>query len=232
MLPKIKAGLLISCVNLVAAASAHAQIAPGDKIVRLPAAPAPLLAAADQQVRTIWPLIRFDLPTNALAIRVSRLTAGSATPVLLTPTDIPVTSIMKVTMIDHTYFAWPDNSLTALGSYSYSISAVLDDGRVGTSSWLAYSPQVYEPQSVAAQKLSPYSVAVGLSNSVFPAKTYRLYGTGIAPFGMELTTTDKARRYWTIQLSNLAAGTYNFIVRSEFDPGIRSNGVPVSITLP
>lgn len=231
MFSKIKVGSLVGLITLVASERAIAQIAPGDKTVLLPPAPAPVLAAADQQVRTIWPLIRFDLPTNAVAIRVKRLTAGSTTPVLLTPTDIPIASINKVVM-DHTYFAWPDNSLTALGAYSYSISAVLDDGRVGTSSWLPYSPQVYEPQSVAAQKTSAYSVVVGMSSSVFPAKTYRLYGTGIAPFGMELTTTDKGRRYWSIQLNNLAAGTYNFIVRSEFDPGIRSNGVPVSVSLP
>jgi hypothetical protein len=230
MVSKIKAASLVGLINLVAVTRAHAQIAPGDKTVRLPAAPAPVLAAADQQVRTIWPLIRFDLPTNAVAIRVSRITAGSNTPVLLTPTDIPVASIQKV-MMDRTYFGWVDNSLSTLGSYSYSIAAVLDDGRVGTSSGMPYSPQLYEPLNVTAQKTSAYSVTVGLSNGVLPAKTYRLYGTGIAPFGLEMTK-DKMGRFWSVQLGNLAAGTYNWVARAEFDPGIRSSGVPVSVTLP
>lgn len=230
MASTINGGSLLGLMSLVAVAGANAQIAPGDKLVVLPAAPAPVLAAADQQVRTIYPLIRFDLPTNAVAIRVRRLTPVSTTPVLLTPTDIPIASVLKIVM-DHTYYAFVDNTLTALGSYSYSVSAVLDDGRVGTSGWISFSPQVYEPQNVTAQKLSPYSVAVVFSNSVFPARTYRLYGTGIAPFGMQ-ATTDKMGRTWSVQLGNLAAGTYNFVVRAEFDPGIRSNGVPVSVTLP
>jgi hypothetical protein len=231
MVSTIKRASLLGLMSVVAVAGANGQIAPGDKTVLLPPAPAPVLAAADQQVRTIYPLIRFDLPTNAVAIRVKRLTAGSTTPVLLTPTDIPIASVLKVTM-DRTYYVFPDNTLTALGSYSYSVAAVLDDGRVGTSSWIAFSPQVYEPQNVTAQKLSPYSVAVVFTSSVFPARAYRVYGTGIAPFGMQAATTDKMGRSWAVQLSNLAAGTYNFVVRAEFDPGIRSNGVPVSVTLP
>jgi len=230
MVSTINRASLLGLMSLVAVAGANGQIAPGDKTVLLPPAPAPVLDAVDQQVRTIYPLIRFDLPTNAVAIRVKRLTAGNTTPVLLTPTDIPIASVLKVTM-DRTYYVFADNTLTALGSYSYSVAAVLDDGRVGTSGWIAFSPQLYEPRDVTVQKLSPYSLAIYFTNSALPARTYRVYGTGIAAFGMQ-ATVDKMGLHWALQLSNLAAGTYNFVVRGEFDPGIRSNGVPVSVTLP
>ena len=220
-----------SMVSFAALGRAEAQIAPGDKLVRLPAAPAPVLAAADQQPRTIWPLIRFDLPPTTVAIRVRRLQSGSTSPLLLTPTDVPIASVAKYPYPDHTYFVWPDNSLPALGSYSYSIAAVLDDGRVGTSTWIPFTPQVYEPLNVTVQKTSSYSAAVVFSNGTLPAKTYRLYGTGLVPYGVD-ATIDKIHSGGTVEVGNLAAGTYNWVLRAVFDPGVRSNGVPVSVTLP
>jgi hypothetical protein len=231
MISRVNRFLVGALVGLTAVARASAQIAPGDKIVKLPPPPAPVLAAADQTVRTIYPLVRFDLPPNTVAIRVSRQQAGGT--ILLTPTDVPIASVNKVTMIDHTYYVWLDNTLTALGTYSYSVSAVQSDGQVGVSSWLPFTPQIYEAQTVAVQKTSPYSAVVTFSSSTpLPARTYKLYGTGIVPYGLQATTTDKVGRSWAVQVGNLAAGTYNWIVRAEFDPGIRTSGVPVSVKLP
>jgi hypothetical protein len=230
----INAVSLVGLVSFIAVGRAGAQIRTPIATPRLAPAPAPVLAAADQQTHTIWPLIRFDLPTNAVAIRVSRQQAGG-TSVLLTPTDIPVASVSKVNMADGWHYVWPDNTLTALGSYSYSVADVLDDGRVGVSGWLPYTPQVYEPTNVTVQKTSSFSAVVSFTNSFpVPARTYRLFGTRLVTYGFEATKSpyDKTGRSWTVQLDNLPAGTYNWILRGEFDPGIRSNGVPVSVTLP
>jgi hypothetical protein len=218
-------------VSVVSVGRANAQISPGSKVVQLPPAPAPVLAGADQQPRTIWPLVRFDLPPNTVAIRVTRQQAGSTSPLLLTPTDVPIASVSKYPMSDHTYYVWPDNSLTALGSYSYSIAAVLDDGRVGTSTWLPFTPQVYEPTNVTVQKTSSYSATVFFGNSPLPARTYRLYGTGLVTYGVE-ATMDRMHPGGSVPVGNLPAGTYNWVLRAVFDPSIRSNGVPVSVTLP
>ena len=224
----------ITAASLVSVASvgrADAQIAPGDKTVQLPPPPAPVLAGADQQVRTIYPLIRFDLPPTTTAILVSRRPPGSTASVLLTPTPIPIASVMKYPYPDRTYYVWPDNTLPALGTYSYAIAAVQSDGRTGVSSWLSYTPQLYEATNVTVQKTSSYSAVVYFTKSLLGAKAYRLYGTGIPAFGVE-ATIDRTLLHGSVQMGNLAAGTYNWILRAEFDPGIRTSGVPVSVTLP
>ena len=220
-----------SIVLVVSVGRAEAQIAPGDKTIQLPPVPAPVLGGADQQVRTIYPLIRFDLPTTAVAILVSRRPPGSTTAVLLTPTPVPIASISKYTYPDRTYYVWLDNTLPAVGTYSYAIATVQSDGRTGISSWLSYTPQLYEATSVSVQKTSSYSAVVYFTKSALGAKTYRLYGTGIPAFGVE-ATMERNLLHGSVQMGNLAAGTYNWILRAEFDPGVRSNGVPVSVTLP
>jgi hypothetical protein len=118
-----------------------------------------------------------------------------------------------------------------MGTYSYSVAAVLDDGRVGTSGWFTYAPQIYEARTVNVQKTSPYSALVVFSNGLLRPQVYRLYGTGLVTYGVE-AVMDKMGRGGSVQINNLAAGTYNWVLRAEFQPGIRSNGVPVSITLP
>ncbi len=222
---------VVGAATIVSVGRADAQISPGSKIVQLPPAPAPVLAAADQQPRTIWPLIRFDLPPTTVAIRVTRQQAGGTSPLLLTPTDVPIASVSKYPYPDRTYYVWPDNSLTALGSYAYSIAAVLGDGRVGVSSWLPFTAQVFEPLNVTIQKTSSYSATVFFGNSAPPARSYRLYGTGFVAYGVE-ATMDRMHPGGSVAVGNLAAGTYNWVLRAVFDPGVRSNGVPVSVTLP
>ena len=101
---------------------------------------------------------------------------------------------------------------------------------MGISRWLSYTPQVYEATNVTVQKNQQLLGAVNCAEPPLAAKTYRLYGTGLA--ASVLNDHGPVGRGGTVQVGNLAAGTYNWILRAEYDPGIRSNGVPVSVTLP
>jgi hypothetical protein len=197
---------------------------------RMPPGPAPILSAPTQEPGSIWAKLSFQLPPNAVAIRVARQ-LGSAAPVLLTATAVPVASLARVDAL----YAWTDMSLGALGTYSYAVAAELDDGRVGNSSPVSFTPQIYEPTNVRGLKASPYSAVVEFKDGAVPASTYRLYGTGLPTFGIDAKPgkyPSDGTTLWSVYLQNLAAGTYNWVVRAEFKPGIRSNGVPVSVTLP
>jgi hypothetical protein len=221
----VSAFVLIGCILAGRAdAQVRTPIAPGP---RLPPAPAPIIAAVDQAPGAIWGNVRFDLPPNTAAIRVTRQDAAG-TQVRLTPNDVPLASVGRTSDGKYGYY---DQTLTAMGTYSYSVAAVLDDGRVGTSGWFTYAPQIYEARTVNVQKTSPYSALVVFSNGLLRPQVYRLYGTGLVTYGVE-AVMDKMGRGGSVQINNLAAGTYNWVLRAEFQPGIRSNGVPVSITLP
>jgi hypothetical protein len=218
------AGLL----SVIALASAGAQqvrtpIAPGP---RLPPAPAPVVIAADQPPRAIWALIRFNLPPNVSGVVVSRQQAG-AQGVVLTPNPVPVASLQRQSQTEYGYY---DNTLTALGTYSYSVVAVYADGRTGISAPVSFTPQLYEARSVNVQKADPYTAVITFANSALPAQTFRLYGTGIPAYGVEAFIDRMG--HGKVTVGSLAAGTYNWVLRAEFQPGIRSAGVPVAVTLP
>jgi hypothetical protein len=224
----------LGIVSMIAATYAGAQtvsprtIAPAP---RMSPGPAPILSAPTQEPGSIWAKLTFQLPTNAVAIRVARQ-LGSATPVLLTPTAVPISSLARVDGL----YAWTDASLGALGTYSYAVSAELSDGRVGNSTPVTFTPQIFEPTNVRGLKASPYSAVVEFKDGAVPAGIYRLYGTGLPAFGVDakpgMDPSGSGTTLWSVYLQNLAAGTYNWVVRAEFKPGIRSNGVPVSVTLP
>ncbi len=131
---------LLSSVSFMAAGHARAQtvrtpIAPAP---RMSAGPAPIMSAPTQEPGSIWAKLTFQLPSNAVAIRVVRQ-QGSATPVLLTPTAVPIASLARVDAL----YAWTDASLGALGSYSYAVAVDLSDGRVGNSSPVSFTPQIF-----------------------------------------------------------------------------------------
>ena len=220
---------MVGFVSSIALGSLQAQRvrAPIAEGPRLPPAPAPVLIAADQPPPAIWALVRFALPPNTVSILVSRQQAGSAQGVVLTPNPVPIAALLRP---NQTEYGWYDNTLTALGTYSYSVAAVFGDGRTGISTPISFTPQVYEARNVSVYKLDPYSARVSFKNSALPAQTYRLFGTGIATFGVE-ASVDKFGN-GKVVVGNLPAGTYNWVLRAEFQPGIRSAGVPVSVTLP
>jgi hypothetical protein len=157
---------------------------------------------------------------------------GSATPVLLTPTPVPVASLARVDGL----YAWTDASLGALGTYSYAVSVEISDGRIGNSTPVSFTPQIFEPANVRGLKASAYSAVVQFNDGAVPATIYRLYGTGLPAWGVDAKPgkdpSGSGATLWSVYLQNLAAGTYNWVVRAEFKPGIRSNGVPTYVTLP
>jgi len=224
----------LGIVSMMAASHTGAQtvsprtIAPAP---RMPPGPAPILSAPTQEAGSIWAKLTFQLPPNAVAIRVARQ-LGSAAPVLLTPTAVPVASLARVDGL----YAWTDASLGALGTYSYAVAAELDDGRIGNSSPVTFTPQIFEAANVRGLKASPYSAVVEFKNGAVPASIYRLYGTGLPSWGVDAKPgkdpSGDPSPLWSVYLPNLAAGTYNWIVRAEFKPGIRSNGVATSVTFP
>ena len=232
MATRIVAVSIFFLFSLMVACQAEAQVrTPIAPAPRMPAGPAPILSAPAQESGSIWARLTFQLPPNAVAIRVVRQPVGSTQATLLTPSPVTVASLARVDGL----YAWSDRSLTALGSYSYGVAADLDDGRVGTSTPVTFTPQIFEPTNVRGLKASAYSAVVEFKDAAVPASIYRLYGTGLPSWGVDAKPgkdPNDGTTLWSVYLPNLAAGTYNWVVRSEFKPGIRSNGVPVAVTLP
>lgn len=221
-------------VPVLSSAQVRTPRAPGP---RLPPAPAAILMSASQQHGTIYASLRFDLPPGTVGVRVLRQTAGG-TPLLLTPTSLPAA---KLASPGGTGYEWTDQTLPSLGSYSYSVVAELDDGRQGPSAWLPYSPQLYEATSLNLVKLSNYDVRLEFNDGAIYANSYRLFGTGIGAIGepavlQQLMYRDPAtghlHRVWHLVRSGLPAGTYNWVLRGDFQPGVRTAGVPVSVVMP
>jgi len=194
---------------------------------RLPPPPAAVMSSINQTQGAIFPQVWFQVPSGTASIQVYRSTAGGAA-VLVTPTPVPLASVPTPT---GQYYYWIDNTLNALGSFSYSVAAIQGDGRGGVSTPMAYSPRIDEPTSVAIRKADPFTAIVSFGQAKLPAQTYRLYGTGLVTYGVQ-ATLDPRGTVGAVTVGNLAAGTYNWVLRSEYAPGIRSNGVPVTVTLP
>ena len=197
---------VISALLVPAMSSAQVRTprAPGP---RLPPAPAAILMSASQQHGTIYAPLRFDLPPGTVGVRVLRQT-GSGKPLPLTPTPLP--------------------------------AAKLDDGRQGPSAWLPYSPQLYEATNLNMVKLSNYDVRLEFNDGAIYANSYRLFGAGIGAIGepavlQQLMYRDPATghlfRVWHLVRSGLPAGTYNWVLRGDFQPGVRTAGVPVSVVM-
>lgn len=195
---------------------------------RLPPAPAPVMSSVNQTTGSIAPQIWFQVPEGTAGIRVSRQPAGGAW-ALITPNTVPLSSVPTPT---GQYYYWTDNTLNALGTYNYTVTGVLSDGRMATSTAIAYAPIINEPSGLTVSKPNPWTAVVTFQPSKMAAQTYRLYGTSIATFGAQATAPQDLRGEWTVTIANLAAGTYNWVLRAEYAPGIRTNGVPVSVTLP
>ena len=219
-------------------ASSSAQVrtprAPGP---RLPPAPAAIVLGAAQQHGGIYPRLNFDVPPGTVGIRVLRQT-GTSQPLLLTPTSVPVAKLRAVT---GTGYQWSDNTVPALGMYGYSVVAELDDGRQGPSAWFAFTPQLYEATNIRVAKVSNYNVTIAFYDGAVYASSFRLYGTGQPAMGtpavlQQLMEQDPVTRIqyrvWKIELIGLAAGPYNWTLRGDFQPGIRTAGVPVSVVMP
>jgi hypothetical protein len=224
--------------TLLVPAMSSAQLrtprAPGP---RLGPAPAAIVTSALQTNWTIYPQLRFDLPPGTVGVRVRRQTKGGQ-PELLTPTSLPAD---KLGDRRGGGYRWIDQTVPALGTYEYSVVAELADGRQGPSAWFPYSPKVYEAINVRLTKLSSYNVQIEFNDGAVAAVGYRLFGTGIAAIGEPAVAdqqlyqdpaTRALYRVWRVARTGLAAGTYNWVLRGEFQPGVRTAGVPVSVVMP
>jgi hypothetical protein len=231
---------IAAILSAIAANQAGAQvqvrpptIAPGP---RPPPAPIPYFTQVYQLPQRVWPALEFALPSNTVSIRVLRRTAGSTQPVLLTPSAVPVTGLTRVTWPN---YMWEDAMLRAFGSYSYAVVAELDDGRTGMSAWIPFVSQASEAANVRVVKPDPYTAVIEFDDAPpTPPRTYRLFDTGrtaLLSNGIEATKISTSNGWWSswrIVVNNLAAGTYNWILRSEYTPNIPSKGIPVSVTMP
>jgi hypothetical protein len=221
-------------VPVLSSAQVRTPRAPGP---RLPPAPAAIVTSAGQANWTIYPELRFELPPGTVGVRVQRKPKGGQAQ-LLTPTSLPAAKLANPSGAG---YQWWDQTLTALGSYEYSVVAELDDGRQGPSAWFPYVPQLYEAINVRMTKLSSYNVQVEFNDGAVAGGSYRLFGTGIAATGEPAVadqqlyqdpTTRQLYRVWRVVRSGLAAGSYNWVLRAEFQPGLRTAGVPVSVVMP
>lgn len=233
-------GVAIAVVSaLLVPAMSSAQMrtprAPGP---RLGPAPAAIVTSALQTNWTIYPSLQFDLPPGTVGVRVLRQPKGGQ-PQLLTPTPLPADKLTDRT--GRAGYQWIDQTVPALGTYEYSVVAELDDGRQGPSAWFPYSPQVYEAINVKPTKLSNYNVEIVFNDGAVAAVGYRLFGTGIAAIGEPAVAdqqlyqdpaTRALYRVWRVVRTGLAAGTYNWVLRGEYQPGVRTAGVPVSVVMP
>lgn len=196
---------------------------------RLPPAPAAVLSSINQVKFAISAQVWFQVPTGTASILVSRAVAGG-TPSLVTPNPVPLASVPTLT---GQYYYWIDNTLNALGSYSYTVAAIQGDGRSGVSTPMAYTPLVGEPQNVRVTKTDPWTAVVTFDRSLPEPQTYRLYGTGLVSYGVQaVVDVSSYSRGNAVTVGNLAAGTYNWVLRAEYVPGIRTTGVPVVVTFP
>ncbi|MGE0552097.1 MAG: hypothetical protein AB7R55_01580 [Gemmatimonadales bacterium] len=201
----------------------------------LPPAPAPTLKGIDQVAESIWPELAFALPPETSAIRIMRQQPGGQ-PIMVTPTPVPVAQLQRGDLLYA--HRWTDDTPQALGNYSYLVVAEFGDGRTSNSAWLWFTPQVPEASNVRAVQAGRYVAAIQFNDSPIPASKYLVFGSGLPSFGTEATSSivqvagAGPVRVWTVVMNNLAAGTYSWTVRTEFKPGIRSAGVPVTFTMP
>lgn len=221
-------------VYRLAARYANMTIGVADKTVALPViadAPAPVLKGASQDFQSIWPGLCFDLPPNATGVSVQRQREGNSTVLTITPAPIAPSAIAG--RCGPTTFLWLDNSLTTIGTYYYSVTADLSDGRKGTSAWVKYVPTLPDPTSVTVKKQDSYTALVtfGRPGASLGASGCKLFGTGLPAAGVDATTFDM-NTGGTIVVPSLAAGTYTWSLRAVYRPGLMSPGVPVTITMP
>jgi hypothetical protein len=192
--------------------------------------PAPIISRATQEPMAIWPQLRFQLRPTTLAIRIVRKPSGSTQRPAVSPSPIPIASLGH----DIEYF-WTDNTLSAVGSWDYSVLAELSDGSVVPSLPLTFTPQIFAAANVSVTKVDSYTALVEFVDGPLAADNYRLYGTGIAtgvPATRARGLNGRRNPVWRVWVSNLATGNYNWVLRAEFKPAIRSTGVPVGFTLP
>ncbi len=209
---------------------------------RLSPAPPPAWAPFRQVSRSIWPELRFELPPGAASIRIQRQQPGQAAPQLLTPDAIPVASLktdgsagggMRV-------YTWRDQALQAPGTASYQVTVDLDDGRQGTSPWAPYTPDLREAHSITVTRTDAYTVRVEFFHVVdHEPRTFRLVRPGI-PLAASPQATSATKMLpdgtynivWSVTVGSLSPGTYTWLLKAEYEPGVFSNGVPVSVTMP
>lgn len=220
----------VGMLMAVMATTAVAQVPRTGVNPRLPPAPAPALSSVNQTPGTIFPQIWFQVAQGVVSILVSRTPQGG-TPIAVTPAPVPLSQVPTPT---GQYYYWTDNTLNALGMYTYQVAAVYGDGRTGISTPIAYSPVITEPSGLAVTKPNPFTAVIAFQPSKSQAQAYRLFGTGLPTYGVQATNAGGATsaQGWTVTVGNLAAGTYNWILRAEYAPGVRTNGVPVAVTLP
>lgn len=200
------------------------------------AVPAPILEGARQVESSIWPQLTFRLPPDVTGIRVFRQQAG-AQPQLVTPTGIPISVLKRYEAL----WEWTDATLAVVAPVQYAIVADFRDGRQSTSTSLTYTPQLYEPTDVRALKTGDgYTVQIHFFGSTpVLAEKYRVFGTRLPLNGVEATLGPAEQNAqgmlvypWVVRVTSLPAGTHQWTVRAEYKPGLRSAGVPVSVTMP
>ncbi len=229
-------GAVVSALLVPAMSSAQVRTprAPGPRLGPTPAA---IVTGIWQTNWTIYPWLQFELPPGTVGVRVLRQLKGGQ-PELLTPTSLPAAKLADPLKGG---YKWIDQTVPALGTYEYSVVAELADGRQGPSAWFLYSPQVYEAINVRLTKLTNYNVQIEFNDGAVAAGSYRLFGTGIAAMGepavaeQELYQDPATRalyRVWRVTRTGLAAGTYTWVLRGEYQPGVRTAGVPIAVVMP
>jgi hypothetical protein len=224
--------MLYTMVALLLASS----MAAGAQVVRQPIgtprlspAPAPVMSSVNQTPQTIFPQIWFQVPQGVVSILVSRTPAGG-TGTAVTPKPVPLSQVPTPT---GQYYYWTDNTLNALGTYSYQVAGIQADGRTGTSTPIAYTPVVTEPMSLTVTKPNPFTATITFQQSKMAAQAYRLYGSGLPASGVFATVNaSDPRAAGTVSVGDLAAGTYNWVLKAQYSPGVLTAGVPVTVTVP
>jgi hypothetical protein len=221
-------------VYRLAARYANMTIGVADKTVALPViadAPAPIIKGIPQVVQSIWADLCFELPPNTTGVSVQRQREGNSTIQTLTTASIPPSALTGIRCSATTY-AWIDSTLTATGSYYYSVVAEFADGRKGASAWTKFVTANSDPTAVSAAKKDSYTALVkfGPPASVAPAG-YKLFGSALPAAGID-ATFDAFNNAGTVLVPSLAAGTYTWYLRAVYKPGITSPGVLVTISMP
>ena len=223
-------------VYRLAARYVNMTIGVADKSVALPViadAPAAIIVGMLQVPGSIWANVCFTLPPNTSAISVQRQREGNSTIQTITAAPIPLSALIGAMRCSATTgAAWVDSTLTAAGSYYYSVVAELADGRKGASAWTKFVTVTPDPTGVSAAKRDSYTALVRFSGPASGmAAGYKLFGSALPPAGMD-ATFDGSTNAGTVVVPNLAAGTYTWSMRAVYRPGIMSPGVPVTISMP
>jgi len=229
-------GLVAGTTYVYRLAARYSNLTTGvaDKSVALPLiadAPAPVIKGVEQFVQYIWANMCFELPSNTTGVSVQRQREGNSTIQTLTPASVPPSALTGKRCSATTY-AWVDSTLTATGSYYYSVVAELADGRKGPSAWTKFVTATLDPTAVSAAKKDSYTALVkfGPPATVQPAG-YKLFGSALPAAGID-ATFDALNNAGTVLVPNLAAGTYTWYLRAVYKPGITSPGVLVTISMP